>query len=378
MRDRALPTVPMPAALGRRPEQERNGSYRALDPALDWLAAYGPDLSNGFTSHAPMVVEALCALGRPEAVMPWLEAYRPALLPRPAARAPIAPDGWRALLGREERSADWMAFMQGELCGAPWRAVLARWLERLSPGYCAGALHGAIRVAHAARALGEEETAPRLRELGDALGAWAAGYQTLPTSAARRPGSLSPREAIERVPLQPLAERRFRGSIVSALEGLDGFTAFAPVIDWIECRGPDAISWLSQAFARVYLGNAHDALTTVVFVHGITAMAALRSLVPHLTASAAERLIRHAWQAGAALHASFGSAAPFVGSLDARGLEPTALVDAAIAHGDDHVIKLTEACLREYALLPDPVFLHAARHAREVLPGAPRRPHPVP
>jgi hypothetical protein len=33
------------------------------DAALDELAAYGPDLSNGLTSHAPMVVEALAALG---------------------------------------------------------------------------------------------------------------------------------------------------------------------------------------------------------------------------------------------------------------------------------------------------------------------------
>ena len=349
-------------------------SYQALDPALDILAAYGPDLSNGFTSHAPMVVEALCALGRPEAVMPWLEVYRPALLPRPVAEAPIAPEAWRGALGREERSPDWMAFMQAELHAAPWREVLARWLERLAPGYCAIALHGPIRVAHAARALAERETAPRLRELGDALGAWAAGYQTLPTPAERSAGSLSPSEAIAGVPLQPSAERRYRGSIVSALEGLSGFAAFAPVIDRIAEGGAHGrtLSAMTRAFARVYLGNARDPLTTVVFVHGITAAAALRSLVPHLTDAAAGQLIRYGWQAGTALYASFGTAPPLAAELDARGLEPAALVDAAIAHGDDHVIKLTEACLLEYALEPDPVFLHAARHAHEALPEARR------
>jgi hypothetical protein len=346
-------------------------SYQALDPALDELAGYGSELSNGFTSHAPMVAEALCALGRPAAVRPWLEALRPALLPRPAAAAPIGPEAWRAALGHEERTADWMAFLQAELGEAPWRPVLARWLERLAPGYSAIALHGAIRVAHAARALAERETPSRLRELGDALGAWAAGYQTLPLSAVRSTTArLSPRDAIARVPLQPAAERRFRGSIVSALEGLARFAAFGPVVDWIDPSAAQGatISALTNAFARVYLSNARDPLTTVVFVHGITGAAALRSLVPHLKDPGAAQLIRSAWQAGAALYASFGTAPPLADELDARGLEAAALADAAVAHGDDHVIKLTEACLREHALQADPVFLHAARHAHGALP----------
>lgn len=346
----------------------------AHDSALDFLAGYGHDLANGFTSHAPMVVEALASLGRPDAVRPWLDAYRPQLLPRPAPRLPLAAADWRAALGREERTADWMAFLGAELDEAPWREVLARWLPRLAPGYCGGALHGALRVAHAARALSRSETPARVRELGDALGAWAASYQTLPAAPARGASRRAPADAIAAVPLQPSGERRFRGSIVSALEGLAGFASFAPVIDWIDASAaPErAISSLTQAFARVYLGNARDALTTIVFVHGITGAAALRSLVPHTDAAGTRELIRHAWQAGAALYASFGSAAPDaawpVGPLP----EPATLAAAAVAHGDDHAIKLTAACLGEYAQLPDPVFLHAARHALGALPTAHR------
>ena len=349
-------------------------SYQALDPALDALAGIGPMLSNGFTSHAPMVCEALCALGRPGAVMPWLESYRPALRPTAAALQPIAAEDWRVALGRRERGPDWMALLQAELAAAPWQAVLARWLERLAPGYCSDALHGAIRVAHATRGLAERETAPRLRELGDALGSWAAAHQTLPTSAAPAAARCSPTGAIARVPVQPLAERRFRGSIVAGLIGLGDFPAFAPVIDWIEPRGEPAriLSDLTRAFARVYLGNARDELTTVVFAHGVTAAVALRSFVPYLTPDAMARLIRYGWQACAALYASFGAAPPFVGELTAEGLEPAALVDLAVAHGDDHVIKLCEACLREYALQPDPVFLHVARHIHRALPPARR------
>ena len=49
----------------------RNPSYEPLDEALDRLSDCGPELANGNFNHAPMVAEALCALGRPDAVMPW-------------------------------------------------------------------------------------------------------------------------------------------------------------------------------------------------------------------------------------------------------------------------------------------------------------------
>jgi hypothetical protein len=346
----------------------------ALDAALDDLAGYGPDLANGFTSHAPMVVEALAALGRADAVRPWLERYRPALTPRPRAREPIDPRAWQAALGREDRTADWMAFMQGELAAAPWRRVLARWAARLAPAYCASALHGALRVAHAARALAERETPQRRRELGDALGAWAANHQTLPVPAERRAGRLAPGDAIEAVPLQPPGERRFRGSIVSALEGLAEFAPFTPVIDWIDVTPPPerVVSQLTRAFARAFLANARDPLGTIVFAHGVTGAAALRSLLPHVDAATARELLRYAWQAGAALQASLGSEPPARGAAAPAPPSREALVAAAIAHGDDHAIKLTEACLREYAVEPDPVYPSAAAHALAALPEARR------
>ncbi len=341
-------------------------SDEALDQALDVLAGYGRFLSNGFTSHAPMVAEALCALGRPDAVLPWLESYRTGLLPRQTAHTPISHATWRDALGNIGRYADWMALFQAELAGAPWREVLARWLPRLAPAACADATHGLIRTAHAARALARRETPQRLSELGDALGAWATTYQTLPTTVERAARSYAPAEAVAALPLQPAGERSFRGSIVSALGGLTGFAPFAPVIDWID---PDCdLSQLTLAFARVYLGNARDPLTSITFVHGVTSAAALRSLVPHLEAAAGRELVRYAWQAGAALYASLGTAPPFAGELAEDGIERVALIDAAIFHGDDHAIKFTEACLAEYALLPDPVFPHAAQHALGALP----------
>jgi hypothetical protein len=42
-----------------------------------------------------------------------------------------------------------------------------------------------------------------------------------------------------------------------------------------------------------------------------------------------------------------------------------ALIDRAVASGGAHTIKFTEACLREYALNPKPVYFVAARDAAE-------------
>src|SRR5262245_47958586 len=121
-------------------------TYSSMEEALAMLSAYGPDLANGLTSHAPMAAEALCAMGRSDAVIPWLEIYRKGMLPRPPACEPIARNEWRSALARMDRVADWSAFFANELQADPWREVLVRWVERLAPGICASATHGVIRV----------------------------------------------------------------------------------------------------------------------------------------------------------------------------------------------------------------------------------------
>jgi hypothetical protein len=44
------------------------------------------------------------------------------------------------------------------------------------------------------------------------------------------------------------------------------------------------------------------------------------------------------------------------------------LVERAIAHGDEHVIKFTEACLHRHALSPSPVYVAAADHVSSMIP----------
>jgi questin oxidase-like protein len=343
--------------------------YSTMDEALAFLAPYGPDLRTGLTNHAPMAVEALCALDRADAVMPWLDGYRMVLAPRPAERERIGAESWRAVLGREDRTADWTAFMETELAERPWRDVAARWTARLAPGICASATHGVIRTAHAVRSLMEAESPARRRELAEGLGYWAAAYQILPTARAATPPAC-PAEAIARVPVVPEAQRRFSGTITSSLEALAEFPAFAPVIDMLDVTiAPGALlSELTRTFAEVYLANARDVLTTIVFVHGVTSLVAIRSLLPVLDEATTRDAIRYGWQSSCALYATFGSRPKPDGDVVPASEGRDALVDMAIAHGDEHAIKLTEACLREDALAPSPVYLAAARHAIDTLP----------
>jgi hypothetical protein len=154
-----------------------SSDYESLDEALEALAGCDIALKNGNSNHAPMVAEALCAMGRPQAVMPWIARYKERLLPRPAAGDPIRAETWRSALGQRERFADWAEFFGEELRQAPWPEVLDRWMGRLGPGFCAAATHGVIRVGHVVRSLSVRETPLRTGELGDALASWAATYQ---------------------------------------------------------------------------------------------------------------------------------------------------------------------------------------------------------
>lgn len=339
-------------------------AYAPLDDALDILAPHGVDLTNGNFNHAPMVVEALCALRRSDVVFPWIETYRPRLTPRPAAGGEFIDwSRYRDHLGRRGSFPDWSRLFAAELAAEPWRGVLDRWAARLASGYSGAATHGAIRVGHAVRALAEAETRVRLREFADALASWAASYAELPTATGSADHHYAPAEALAKVPVVP-AERRPPGNITVALGKLTELPQFAPVIDLVEL-GDDldaAVGALAELFARVYLVNAVDTRTFIVFVHSVTAVHALGNILPYVSAPTGRLLARHAWQAGCGLYAAFGGAPP-AGAIEAGDDDAEALVNQAVANGDEHVIKFTEACLARHKIAPSPAYFAAIRHA---------------
>jgi hypothetical protein len=344
--------------------------YASLDEALETLPPYGIELKNGNSNHAPMVAEALCAMGRPDAVVAWLARYRERMLPRPPAGARIDSAKWRDALGERGRFGDWSAFFGEELQERPWREVLDHWMERLAPGFCAAATHGVIRVGHAARGLVDSKTPQRLRELADAFASWAATYQELPTNGHEADGGLTPPEAIARVPIVPLDRRAHAGNITASLAMLADLPEFAPAIGLIDTGGdlPSLIAELTGVFARVYLANAHDIRTTIAFIHGVTSPAALGNIAPQVSERTARTALRYAWQSGCGLYACFGGGTAVAEGIEPRQEDEDELVDRAIAHGDEHVIKFTEACLHRHALAPSPVYLAAVDHVLGMIP----------
>lgn len=337
----------------------------AIDQALSMLGGCGPEFGGGgLSNHGPMAAEALVALGRGDAVEDWVARYRKRLDDRPANVEPIDRQDWAIALGQLERVSDWEDYFAAELDSAPWREVLDTWVPRLAVGMMAGATHGLIRTAHAVRSFAADESEPvRKAELISGLAYWAARYQTMPGT----PGPAEPRLASQALPTIPIMPPRLRNqrplNIFSAVAELDNYPPFAEVIN-MAAPGDDLSAWISDlttTMAYAYLQNAGPG--TIAYVHTVTAPSALRMLLPHIGDASARIGARYAWQACAAIH----SRSHYPHDVTLPDNEPTRdeLIDRCVFSGDEHAIKYTEACLREYALNPDPAFLAGPLHISE-------------
>lgn len=332
-----------------------------LDESLECFVGKGPEFEGGLSNHGPMAVEALVRMGRPEAALPWAVKYRDHLEDAPALRWAIEVGGWQDALGDERRAGDWTCFFDHELSAAPFREVANRWVPRLLPGLMAAATHGAIRSFHALRALDEEVTELRIHELAQALGYWAAKYQPLPGDP-RPVGGRSPDEAAAL--LAQLAPKvRQRGLISDDMRELEGGSEFPTLVAAVEPASDilAAFSALTEIGARAYVANAAHA--PIALVHAVTAPAAVRGLLGLLSPQQQKEALAYTWQTVAGLIAT-NAPAGLAPRLNApQVLTREEIIQQAVASGDEHAIKLTEAALRENALSRDPMYLVAAADA---------------
>lgn len=349
---------------GSRTETGMLDDYSTFDEALEMLRGAGPENRNGLTNHAPMAAEAMCALGRPEPVRSWVERYRSKILPEAARVERIEATRWESALGDLSRNSDWAAFFDNEFKEAPWREVLGRWVARLAPGIVASATHGVIRTGHAVRALANSENPLRMHELAEGLAYWAATYHRLP-SAPGGPENLLPSQAIGTVEVVPREQRSYGRTIVSGLDPLERHPAFAGVIGMIDAGGePGALlSDMTATFGRVYLGNAREILGAIAYIHCVTGPGALRMIMPHVPEATSRAALRYAWQAACAIYSAFGFRPQPKNPIEPPAEDDAALIDMAVATGDEHAIKFTEACLRENALHTNVAYLASAHHA---------------
>ncbi|MET9294131.1 hypothetical protein [Streptomyces sp. NPDC003077] len=352
--------------------------YRdAVNDALERLTDLGYERGQGvdLANHGPMGAEALAVLGHGDEVARWVERYRRAMDHHepPAARFALDPadeSSWRPALGAFHRAGDWEALFRRELAEAHWRVVLVRWWPRLITGLFAGLTHGVIRTAHAVRGLYgvPDPTGLQIDELAKGLAYWAARWTELPGRARLR-GSYELAAAVAALPRAPedgpmgphVAQRR--------LKALDEIPGYQEALDWLAPeQAPRLLSEMTLRFADVSLG--HPEVFPVPLIHGVTAPAAVRLVLPHLPHELYEPTLAALWQVHTAFLLAFttdrrdedGPAwrervpdVPPAAELSARALE----------HGDEHVIKFTEACLREYALRPDPRYPAAAFAAQQ-------------
>ena len=275
--------------------------YSALDAALEIVASDEPDLSNTSPNHAPMVAEALSALGYDDAVPDWITTRqsRPA---DAASHKPLRGD-WREALGDASRSGDWQALFRHELTEVPWAHVLDRWLPRLIAGCMASGTHGIIRCGHAARALENEITPQRLNELAAALAYAATRFRSLSAELVLA-GSFGIIGALERVPL--LSDEIDRlGPPPRIVRMLEGWSDFAEAVERL-APPPDVsaeLSSLAEAGARLYLRNASR--YPLVLLHAVTGPSALQLIVPHLSAASNAVVFAYLWQASSAWDSDF-------------------------------------------------------------------------
>jgi hypothetical protein len=350
-----------------------------LDDALERFRGTAPEFGHGLSNHGPMAAEALVKLDRPDEVAAFADRYLRVLEPAGSPGKPLVGDEWQDALGRLDRWPDWVATFLAELSDHPVKDVVATWVPRLAPGTMAGATHGLIRVAHGLRALSAEDNPGRRRELAEGLGYWAARYQELPgppvlIGTGGIPETLAGLPVLpEEAPEEYLIFDQVRHVEMIVTPFAQGVAALAPPPALVP-----ALDAVAGGGAAAYLANAgrgHE----IALVHAVTSPLALELVLPSLRPGDRPTVFAYAWQAVAALHVAYavervpprpvppgsgGPGADVAEATEATDAEPVpewdALVDRAVAAGDEHAIKLTEAAGRAHARTGDPALLRAA------------------
>jgi len=341
-----------------------------FDELLHRNLRFRPEYADRLANHASMGAEARLTLGGSD-LLGWLDTYRLErsfrLVLEP--RQPIAPSDWFEALGRGERISDWIHSFETELSSGDWRATLSRWLPRLAPGLTAGAFHGLLRSAHAARALERRDNVVRRTELAFGLAYWAARYFDFRTPRTTPAAGRLPSQALALVPRVSERDRKQPAQdLMQRIERIARFTEFRPVADLVDASADaDAfLSDLARTFATAYLTFVHDRGTARAWVHALTGPGAVRLLLPYATAETRQALLRYAWQGAAAIYAGNAPRSIEPVPLPSPPLEPESIRERACKANDAHALKLSELCLREYARAEAQELLVCTDHALEL------------
>jgi len=305
-----------------------------LTALLDRAQAYAPEYGGSLSTHLPMALVAMQALG---ADPPRIEQFFTTISARlnPAPMAVAAAEDWFALRGDRAAFASLRAHFLQEITEHGRDAVLRRALPSLVDGVGAVAFHGLLRAASAMVANHKEE-------LASGLAVWASGHLPLASFVAAQPPDANTANVADwlgHMAAQNDAWRVDSGSITSQMRAFARTPAYRDGVDRLAVHNRTLRELAAQALA-IYLRT-----NNFTVLHLITSAHALRLLMPWLE----EPLIavRHYARAYAA-----GVAASDV-KIDAPIMAVNVLswpdaLRAGAASDDEHVIKLVYACHEEW------------------------------
>ncbi|GAB3886193.1 questin oxidase family protein [Kibdelosporangium lantanae] len=336
-----------------------------LDEVYLRLRETGPEWGeNQLTNHGPMAAEVLVRRGHTKAVDAWVDSYLNRLDDLPSTTARITADTWPEAMGDGRRIGDWTAYFEDQLASAPWRSVLATWWPRLLPGIMAGATHGLIRTGHVVRTLlAGDESAPARAELARGLAFWAARSRAVPGVVAPA-GDLDASAALAGVPRIPdqsgnLAHRFGQFTSMDAWpQALSALRAPVEPQDVL-----DRLADLVHAATVHYLHHGHA--SPILLVHAATAPNAMRHTLPALPEDLWAPSLTAVWGAAAAVVSAFAPVHPTAVEINAGTVDD--VLERAVAHGDEHVIKFSDTAAEAYELTADPRTLQAAVRSTAII-----------
>jgi len=327
------------------------------DEALERFHRTGPEREGWLSNHGPMVIEALERLGHDDRVHAWSDRYLPRLDDLPRGIEPIDVLAWRDPLGDPVRTGDWINFFLAQAEQTTWQTLLVQWWPRLLPGIAAGATHGVIRVGHAVRALRAVETEPRRRELAYALAYWAARWQPMPVLPAT--GTQFVEAVVEAIPPVPHQEFGIRNRLAQ-LPHTTGWERTVRSLAGPPQDGdvPAALADLINAVLARYASCGHGNPT--MLVHAATAPMAVANTLPSLPEPMWRQSFDAAWSATAAVLAAY---TPRDTRPPRRAAAADDVLEQAVRHGGEHVIKLADTALKAYETSGDELALAAVLSA---------------
>jgi hypothetical protein len=276
----------------------------ALDEAFDRMAHSGFELPNGFVNHGPMACEALAALGCDEEIDGWARRFARAAGTAVDAAAPVDFE-WREALGDYQKLPEWIGHFERAIDDDGWSAVVEVWVPRLMPALSVALFHGAIRTAHAVRAIDATDTPARRTELARALAYWAARFRAGEKAA----------EVVQVDELRPAL-------VAAAADG-----------------------------AHYYLARPN-----IFNLHGVTGAMAVELMADHISPEGGAAALAQVHAEHAAMYR--GTAPAESGAV--AGVPDDQLARAAADSRDPHQVKLVEACRRGFGATGDPTFAAAA------------------